>query len=128
MLQVCDQDNLPITYGEVMSVKNKSIALIDRDTITLYIGKKLPIESYVPSDNEDKFFFKKALKDNNYKVFEFHTEPTQEEIDWAAYCEEEEEEMDTRMLKEAEYEIEESKLYNEMLQEEYDKRWKEDLM
>lgn len=45
MLQICDQDNLPITYGEVMSVKNKSIVLIDRDTITLYIGDKLPIES-----------------------------------------------------------------------------------
>lgn len=127
MLQICDQDNLPITYGEVMSVKNKSIALIDRNTITLYIGNKLPIESYVPSDKEDKIFFKKALKDNNYKVFEFHTEPTQEEIDWADYCQQMEDERDLKMLKEAEYEIEETRQFNEMLQEEYDKMWKEDL-
>lgn len=31
------------------------------------------------------------------------------------------------MLKEAEYEIEETRQFNEMLQEEYDKMWEEDL-
>lgn len=93
MLQICDQDNLPITYGEVMSVKNKSIALIDRNTITLYIGEQLPIEEYTPADNKDKHFFINALKDNNYKIFEFHTELTQEEIDWADYCQQMEDEM-----------------------------------
>lgn len=128
MLQICDQDNLPITYGEVMSVKNKSIALIDRNTITLYIGEQLPIEEYTPADNKDKHFFINALKDNNYKVFEFHTEPIQEEIDWADYCQQMEDERDLKMLKEAEIEIEETRQFNEMLQEHYDKMWKEDLV
>lgn len=79
-----------------MSVKNKSIALIDRNTITLYIGEQLPIEEYTTADNKDKHFFINALKDNNYKVFEFHTEPTQEEIDWADYCQQMEDERDLK--------------------------------